>query len=433
MIWTRFVTTLSYLTREAFEHLRINEAMIDIPGKEVEKELSKGLIPHFLRMFAAKKEAAAMPLEANTLAARKLIEAENELKIERYRNDQRREEDIKEVIHQENLRIIAEKARAAADMIQRKFSDQNSSNIIDVMKLSIDFRDKIIDEPERDLAEDWLLRFLSYAASVDDAQLREVLAKALADSLSLERPMISFKAIDTIRFMDEEIRNSFDFVMRNLAISGRVPECYFETRFAGTPADLNVTLLIEAGLIKITRTKNISFFVGNFRFVCSISANSSHYLAVLEFTKIGKEISGIIEPLVRKRFDNLGFDVDVKGINGCQSRFGLSLNDVARHARALVQDVSDIGGLTFSVKYHKIFEEKVSVVSISDSIRGRVEDPIGLRLPNLTEYDISAEDISLAAAYIAEIVDFDENQLPYMTFDTYDSSVLNQADGGQGK
>jgi hypothetical protein len=92
-----------------------------------------------------------------------------------------------------------------------------------------------------------------------------------------------------------------------------------------------------------------------------------------------------------------------------------------------------MGGLTFSVKYHKIFEGKVSIVGISDSIRGRVEDPIGLRLPTLTEYDISAEDISLAAAYIAEIVDFDENQLPHMTFDAYDSSLLNQADGGQGK
>jgi hypothetical protein len=138
----------------------MNKAMIDIPGKEFEKELSKGLIPAFLRLFNAKKEAAAVHLEANTLATRKLIEAETERKIEQDRNEQRREEDINELIHQENMRMIADKVRAASDIIQRKFSDQNSGNIIDVMKLSIGFRDKIIDEPERDLPEDWLLRFL---------------------------------------------------------------------------------------------------------------------------------------------------------------------------------------------------------------------------------------------------------------------------------
>ncbi len=206
---------------------------LKLPGTEIERAAAGELTRAGKTLFGAvaglfERWTIVGNTEAKARAAERAkdIEQEGRLRREKELTAEHRAADLDEI----NYRLQLEQ-RAIGRLQAGWLRDQE--NVEFVARLGIDFANKDPDgEKERQLDNDWLLRFFQYAATVDDAQLQAVMARALADASIADRPLTSRRAIDTIRFFEISSYKSFQFVARDLTLFGELPVSYFHCAVA---------------------------------------------------------------------------------------------------------------------------------------------------------------------------------------------------------
>ncbi len=391
--------------------------MIELPLKEIEGAIARsaeGLLNAFIRVFAARQGARALEIEARANADAELVRADTRRKIDLLDAEAKRNSDLLDAAHDQQLELLRKNVQAenAGYIFREKHIELEDRNRFDVMQKSVGYVANFAeDEGCRPLDDDWILRFLHYAASVDDEVLRSILAMALAEASSSARPIISPRAIDTIRFMDFEVRQSFDFVTRHLSLFGRFPESYLQTTFRDTPANFNFALLVEMGLVKITQKRAIAFFIDRFRLLVTIAANYNSSFSVIEFTRVGQEIASILHPGLRKRFTSDGKDGAAIEVAMVQRDLMVSPLELQRHAVSLVQEFTDNYGQSFHLLYHR---DEGHPLAIADTTRRALDQPIGIKLPLWVDRHCEREAMKVLHEYLKWFDDFDK-QLPNMS------------------
>jgi len=264
-------------------------------------------------------------------------------------------------------------------------------------------------DPDRDktkaLDDDWLLRFFQYAARVDDTQLQAVMARALADAAIADRPVISHRAIDTIRFLERQSYRAFDFAARELTRFGGVPRGYFSLKHSAMPEAFDLSGLMEIGLVKLERHKSMDLQVGPVSFLLTFAPRETFAFEIVSLTQIGREIAALMIPEVRERF-GMGLPRAMgRRVLDIQTALGLDTSNVRSAAVATVQEASDGWALAIEV-----YERRPdgSTRTLFKGSRDAIENPFAI--PDLKVDALDAD--ALIQVVVKEFRHFDEQQLP---------------------
>ena len=294
---------------------------------------------------------------------------------------------------------------------------RDQENVETVARLGIDFANNDSDgEKERQLDNDWLLRFFQYAATVDEAQLQKVMARALADASIADRPLTSHRAIDTIRFLEASSYKSFQFAARDLTIFGALPVPYFSLRRSAAPSDCDMSALIELGLVKIERRKSFELSLGSLTFNFTFAPRQTFAFEIILLTQIGREIAALLQPVVRRRFPPTYQNPDALALWHIQKDLGLNDKLVQAAAIAIVQEASDYWDLACDIfvrtapnKAHTVYR----------GTRDAIQKPYAIPDLDFTGQQIDAHLSTLAQIVVHEFRYFDERQLPNLDVEPY--------------
>jgi len=263
----------------------------------------------------------------------------------------------------------------------------------------------------RVIEDDWLLRFFQYAAKVDDAQLRAVMARALADAANADLPLTSARAIDTIRFFDPLSYEGFQFVALELTRWGLVPRAYFEQLRSKAPDGFDLVPLMELQLIKAERYKSAELQLGPVSFLFTYAPRETFAFELVSLTKIGREIAALLIPHVRERFETGPERITSAALWEIQQKLGLDVGHVKAIATAIVQEASDTWGLAYDIHLHGPGRQSRTLYC---GAREAIDKPFGI--PDLTEKLSQISDDRLLESCVQMAVNqfqyFDERQLP---------------------
>lgn len=347
--------------------------------------------------------------EAKVEAAERAKDIEQERAVRRGKElaSARREAELDEVKHADRL------ARAGGRLTAEWQRDQK--NVESVAALGIELANNDPDgDSERVLDGDWLLRFFQYAASVDDDQLRAVMARVLADASISSRPLTSRRAIDTIRFFEASSYNSFQFVARELAIFKEVPSAYLRMKHENSPPDFDMSELIELGLIKLEHAKSLLLSVGGLDLHFAFAQRQTFTFELVKLTQTGREIAALLYSDVRSRFPRGTSTIDYELIWTIQKNLELNRRQVKSVAAAIVQEASSFWDFSYSVTLHR---PSVKSETIFRGVRDDIMKPFGIPDLDLSRYDIDPLLLDFSQVIVEEFRYFDEMQLPNMIHD----------------
>jgi hypothetical protein len=312
---------------------------------------------------------------------------------------ERRQNELDEIDHGQALlerargRVLLDIAHTqeAIEYVGRKAIEYNAS---DPDKLG-----------ERDIEQDWLRRFFRYVAEVDEATVLEIFAKALSEAAIRERPLLSPKALDTLRFFELYSIEMFEFCANSIAMFGAAPRGFLERRAVREKRELDVGLMIEMGLIKYEGRSFHSTTIGGFELSLHYTPGHREQMESVQLTHVGRSIAGLRNKdhrLIRQALDYQG---SKEALLALQQALGISEDVVGDLALSLVADLAGTGALEIQVR--------VDRVQRSLSKKDAFAAPFGIA-DNIDLQGLGAENRALAERLLAEFDHFDKNQLDAM-------------------
>ena len=390
--------------------------IIKIPGTELEKAVAGGIsgaaktltdaFGGLLQRWAVRGNMRAQA-EAENIAAN--IRQEGDLRRSRIARTHERDQALVDA------EWLAKVTRAVGRFQSELLREQDNVEIIADQSLLLANSD-----PDREktkaLDDDWLLRFFQYAAKVDDAQLQAVMARALADAAIADRPVISHRAIDTIRFLERQSYRAFGFAARELTRFGAVPRGYFSLKHLAMPEEFDLSNLMEIELVKSERHKSTDLQIGPVSFLLTFAPRETFAFELISLTQIGREIAALMIPEVRERF-GMGLPRALgQKVWTIQCALGLDAENVRSAAVATVQEASDGWALAIEVYQREL---DGSTRTLFGGSRDAIENPFGITDLAVDGPQDDRRVNDLVQIVVNEFRHFDEHQLPNLVSEPF--------------
>lgn len=396
--------------------------MIEIPGTQLEKaageitsEAGKTLIGAIRRRLDAAVAVRSASDEAKAEEIHRDIAHEGEIRRRRDLEEERRHQERKEIAHRVEL---TELARRGMHRIEEQIIDEQR-RLEWIASRSLGIADS---DPDRDNAreipDDWLKRFFKYAADVDEGTILEVLAQCLAAAAIRSRPILSPKALDTLRFFDLRSYHMFAFSVGAMAPFEYLPADMLESEAAKFSVDLDLALMVELGLLKENRQKFATFNIADM--VCTFSYDSgvNSEFRVYQLTYVGRSIADLMDQRAARLSKARNSGAASEELIKLQMSLGLNADLVKSLARYLIAQMADTGDCDITVR-------SVSRGSEGESFSARRSLPIDeFPLAPMQSLDfVDANTKELARFFLTEFEDFNRNQLPYLYTTMKDGST----------
>ncbi|MDN2583220.1 hypothetical protein [Aquibium sp. ELW1220] len=260
-------------------------------------------------------------------------------------------------------------------------------------------------ETARPLRDDWLDRFFRYVADVDEEAVLDVLAKALSEAASRDKPLTSPRALDTIRYFQPDSYEIFVKSSALLMLLGCLPVGFFD----GDKGIINenaLEVLLEAGLVKIETSRFYVVPVGDFIITFNYRNAERFNFDIVRLTQIGREIAGIIDNEMRQLPNAIKFSGKVGELLSYQVNGGLTTGTIGHVAQALKRSMADRWAIETTVRIRTKTENK----TIFDGFRAEFKDPFAITIAERA----GNESDSYLDAFVRFFDDFDENELPLL-------------------
>ncbi|MFZ2997231.1 DUF2806 domain-containing protein [Sphingobium sp.] len=379
---------------------------LPIPGAKLEGALANvaedggktltSALRTILSAWADKKAA----VNAATAEQIKLdIADEHERARERTAIAERRKHEIEELDHRIGL---IERARGR--VLNEIAHTQQSIEY--VAQKAIEYNAAELDScEERDVEQDWLRRFFRYAAEVDEKTILDIFAKALSDSAIRGRALLSPRALDTLRFFESYSFEMFRLCAGVVGMFETVPRGLLERHAHNVGQDLDLSLMLEMGLIKNDVQRNLNAVIGGFDLSFYYPPANRAQIEIVRLTHVGRSIAGLMNGAHRELIDPVTFEGSPDALLELQKALGLTPRVAKDLGRSLVATLADADGIEVQVRVCRQQRYR--------NTKTNYDDPFGVTA-SIDLSGLSQETRALAAIVISELVDFDTNQLESM-------------------
>jgi Protein of unknown function (DUF2806) len=413
-----------------------------LPGQELERagaEILTGAGNVLFAAFRRRLEAWLGVTSARYEARAAEIEADSSNKRISASIEERRDQELREAVHRRHLQLL-ESALSDATLddlvldgrhlppvsaalshfesreflkrgIGRSFdqitTEQRRVEAIAVEALQLVEADPEGDNP-REIDDDWLMNFFKYASEVSEARVRQILLnRALADAAIKCRPIISPRALDTVRFFEKESLCVFKKVARHLSLFGAVPRNYFSYDQDIRELGQNLDMLNEMGLIRSDKVDFFTLEIGNFIVTFVYGASERFDFDTIKMTKIGRELAGLLDPTTRSLSKAFGFGSSHLDLWNLQQKLNISEQDVKNVTISLISDICD----TWAFDIHVSIRRRDKPESVYNSYRANARDEIKIEI-DPKKYFLDNYNESLVHVILSAFEYFNENQLP---------------------
>lgn len=265
-----------------------------LPGQELEKAVAevgsaagKSLVGGLDRLFQSWIARRASRNEALAEETKRDIAHQGERRRQEDLTGDRRQQELAEVEHQYELRN-----RVAGRLLAQWEAEQRAVEWVASRAVLITEGDPDR-EQERDLDDDWLRRFFKYVAEVDEEQVLEILAQALADAAIRTKPLISARALDTLRFFEQDTLAMFRYCATKVGLFGMVPQHFVDVLANMNGLALDLSLMIEMGLVKIERRQTLTFPIGDLHLSFSTGPGGHYDIEAVKLAINGLSLGSI--------------------------------------------------------------------------------------------------------------------------------------------
>lgn len=254
---------------------------------------------------------------------------------------------------------------------------------------------------ERIIEDDWLRRFYRYVAEVDERTVLEVFARALSDAAIRTRPLLSPRALDTLRFFEPHTKAMFEMCADSIGAFEALPRGFLENRAAAAGRELDLPLLMEMGLLKYEKQSHYLVIIGGFRLHFYFAPSSREQVELVKLTHVGRSIAGLFRPEFRRLGDPLSFSGSADELLALQATLSLTHEMARSLGKSLVAMLSNMEEV-----------ELLVTVAGTERLKGRklsYHDPFGLG-PSLDLSGMSDRAQALVTCLLEEFVAFDTDQ-----------------------
>jgi hypothetical protein len=257
----------------------------------------------------------------------------------------------------------------------------------------------------RPLSDDWLDRFFRYVADVDEKDVLDTLAKGLAEAATRDKPILSPRALDALRFFQKDIYDLFSRCSSILSVLGYVPLGFFDDEdYDFGPVQLEH--LLENGLAKIETMNYYALPLGDFLINFSYQADERFNFEIVRLTQIGREIAELINNELREVPKLLSAGSLPGHLLHFQLRNGVADEVFRRVAQALLRTMSD----RWSIETTIFLRSDDANKRVGEAVREKFESPFAIPRP---------ENIGNGSDRFLDVVlnmfnDFDEYELPVL-------------------
>lgn len=203
---------------------------------------------------------------------------------------------------------------------------------------------------ERDIEQDWLRRFFRYAAEVDEKKILDIFAKALSDSVIRGRALLSPRALDTLRFFESYSFEMFRLCADVVGMFETVPRGFLERHTTNVGQGLDLSLMLEMGLIKNDVQRNLNAVIGGFDLSFYYPPANRAQIEIVRLTHVGRSIAGLMNGAHRDLIDPVTFEGSPDALLELQKAFGLSPRVAKDLGRSLVATLADADGIEVQVR-----------------------------------------------------------------------------------
>lgn len=265
--------------------------------------------------------------------------------------------------------------------------------------------ERAADAEARPLSDDWLDRFFRYVADVDEKDVLDTLAKGLAEAATRDKPLLSPRALDALRFFQKDTYDLFSRCSSILSVLGYVPLGFFDDEdYDFGPVQLEH--LLENGLAKIETMNYYALPLGDFLINFSYQADERFNFEIVRLTQIGREIAGLINNELREVPKLLSAGSLSGHLLHFQLRNGVTDGVVQRVAQALLRTMSD----RWSIETTIFLRSDDANKRVGAAVREKFESPFAIPRP---------ENIGNGSDRFLDVVlnmfnDFDEYELPVL-------------------
>lgn len=378
-----------------------------LPGQELEKvagevlaDAGKSLTSALREIVGAWADRVSAPNRAR--AKETLLDAEHAGNIKRAREviEERRRHEFDEIEHRLTL-LRRATGRVDIEMIHEQESVEY------VFRKAIENNSQDPNKAqERDINQDWLRRFFKYVADVDEKTILDVLAEALNQAAIKGPPVLSAKALDTLRFFDIDTLKMLQFFSHEIGPFRFAPAEYIRARARKRNININLTLLMELGLIKEDRLKYFEIRLGSFYINFSYDAGERFDFSLISLTIVGKSISALLNKQLRVLEEELALPGASSSLLDLQISVGLTKDTARDLGTALISELAESWAIGVEVL---LYLDKPTEALTSE--RRNLKDPFGLsRIKYLNQLSDSNRDI--VNNFVDPFNYFDEKQLP---------------------
>ena len=258
-------------------------------------------------------------------------------------------------------------------------------------------------EASRPLRDEWLDRFFRYVADVDEQEVLEVLAKALSEAAARDKPLMSPRALDTLRYFQPDSYRIFVDCSTLLTMLGCLPLGFFDDEDTDMSA---LEVLQEAGLVKVETARYYVLPLGDFICTFTYQHDERFDFEIVRLTQIGREIAGLIKNELRQVPDAIRSGGRAGALLDHQLASGLTDATVRRVAQALLRSMSDRWAIQTTVMMRTPNGNR----KVLEVVRGKFQDLFGFSLTETADNE-SDRLIDVVARVFTE---FDENELPVL-------------------
>lgn len=381
-------------------------AEMPIPGAKLEGALAniaedggKTLIGALRTIMSAWADKKAATNVATAEQIKLDIADEHQRARERTAIEERRRYELAEVDHRLSL-IERARGRVLDEIAHTQQSiEYVAQKAIEYNAAEVDSRD------EREIEQDWLRRFFRYAAEVDERKVLDIFARALSDSAIRGRALLSPRALDTLRFFESHSFEMFRLCAGVVGMFEAVPYGFLQRHAYNVGVELDLSLMLEMGLIKNDVQQSLNVVMGGFDLSFYFPPGHRSRIEVVRLTHVGRSIAGLVNGAHRQLVDPITFKGTPDALLELQKALGLNAVIAKDIGRSLVAALADGDGIEIQVRVCR--EQRYR------NIKTNYDDPFGVT--NAIDLSgLSAEGQTLAAIVISELVDFDTNQLDAM-------------------
>jgi hypothetical protein len=374
---------------------------LEVPGTKIEGAVANvaedagktlvGAVRTRLSAWADRKAAVDL---AEAEQIRLDVAAEGERKRNRTAIADRRQFELEEIEHR---RALIERARGR--VLDEIAHQQAAIEYVGDRAFTLNAADPEKSE-ERVIEDDWLRRFYRYAAEVDERTILEIFAQALSDAAIRTKPLLSPRALDTLRFFEPHTKTMFETCAQAVGAFEALPRGFLENHAGRLGRDLDLSLLLEMGLLKYEKQSHYLVIIGGFRLHFYFGPAKRDEFELVRLTHVGRSIAGLFSPELRRLGDPLSFPGSGEDLLALQESLALGPETALSLGKSLVAMLSNVEEVEF-----------LASVDGRDRLKGaktRYHDPFGLVPMDLS--GLSDQARALVSCLLEEFGDYDSGQ-----------------------